>query len=106
MSSQYILLLGFILLSSVLWAQRDGNSQRNGKKPKGSGTIYGNVISDGEALSYASVSLFKMRDSSLVNGIISDEKGRFELKEVPYGNYYLSISFIGFEKKVIELTGL
>ena len=45
------------------------------KETKNPGSIYGNVVSNGEAMAYASVSLFKEKDSSLVSGIITDDRG-------------------------------
>ena len=51
------------------------------------------------ALPYVNITLKKRTDSSFVTGSISNEQGRFTLAEVPSGNYYLELSYTGFETK-------
>jgi outer membrane receptor protein involved in Fe transport len=72
------------------------------------GVINGKVI-DAETqkpIEYANVRLFSMSDSSLVTGTITSVDGVFTLKKIPVGEYYVEISFIGFEKlvKTISIT--
>ena len=50
---------------------------------------------------YVTISLFNVKDSTLVTGTISDEKGAFTLSKIKYGRYYLVLSFIGFDDKII-----
>lgn len=50
-------------------------------------------------LEFASISIYSERDSSLVNGTISDVSGAFTLEKIEPGNYYLKFSFIGFNTK-------
>ncbi|MFB6305751.1 MAG: carboxypeptidase-like regulatory domain-containing protein, partial [Flavobacteriales bacterium] len=59
-----------------------------------------------EPLPYASVSLHKIKDSSLVTGKASNKKGHFELK-APNGKYYLKIHFLSFQEKYkkIKVSG-
>jgi len=52
-------------------------------------------------LSYASIILFSQGDSSQVTGITTDDQGYFQLKDVPAGQYYAEISFMGFQKKIL-----
>jgi iron complex outermembrane receptor protein len=54
-----------------------------------------------EPLEFASIALYNSLDSSLINGSISDESGRFELNQIGLGNYFLIASFIGFQSKTI-----
>ncbi|MCZ4695078.1 TonB-dependent receptor [Ancylomarina euxinus] len=68
------------------------------------GTIKG-IVKDKDlktAVEYATVSVFRMADSSLVNGTITNDKGEFELKQLKPGKYYAEISFIGYNKKTIR----
>ncbi|MCF8380166.1 MAG: TonB-dependent receptor family protein [Bacteroidales bacterium] len=60
-----------------------------------------------EPLIAASLSLHKQADFSIISGTVTDTSGRFEFKSVPYGNYILEISFIGFysQQKEISLKG-
>ncbi len=75
-------------------------AQPRGQMPiKGNGIISG-FVWDGELshpIEYANVVLYRQRDSSMVNGTVTDERGRFTLTELPPGRYYLEVSFIGFK---------
>ncbi|WP_037441144.1 carboxypeptidase-like regulatory domain-containing protein, partial [Pedobacter antarcticus] len=44
----------------------------------------------------AGIFLFKVKDSVQVKAVMSDEKGGFELSDIPAGKYYVRISYIGF----------
>ena len=52
----------------------------------------------------ASVALLNT-DSILVTGTVSDDKGKFQLDNVSVGNYFVKLSFIGYETVNIPLTG-
>jgi len=53
-------------------------------------------------IEYASVAIFKSIDSSIVGGKITDDKGRFEIIQIPEGKYYMLIYFMGFSTKLID----
>ncbi len=69
------------------------------KMPK-VGVISGKVLDEktGNVIEYATLGLYRQRDSSLVTGSISDNQGVFSITELPYGMYYLEAGFLGFEK--------
>ena len=74
-----------------------------------SGTkIYGTVtIVANETLPYSNVTLFKAVDKCMEKGTITDENGVFAMENVAVGNYYLSVSVIGyktFKSEVFKLT--
>lgn len=50
-----------------------------------------------KAVSFASVSLMSLRDSSIVSGQLADEDGAFSLVGIPLGKYTLNIQFMGYE---------
>ncbi len=52
-------------------------------------------------LEYASVSLFRTEDSTLVTGILTDKNGEFILKNLRPEVYFLKIDFIGYRMKEI-----
>lgn len=81
---------------SSAFAQR-GRSGTKASKSK-SYPIVGKVVhaEGNKALEYATVSLFRQADSSVVTGIVTNAKGIFEL-EAPAGTYFLTVSFLGFE---------
>ncbi|MCF8261911.1 MAG: TonB-dependent receptor [Melioribacteraceae bacterium] len=53
-------------------------------------------------LEFANVILFNQTDSSQVKGTVSDRNGKFEITNIPTGNYYLKLSYIGFESEIID----
>ncbi len=68
------------------------------------GTIKGLVYDSftEQPLEYATVTLFKASDNSLVTGTISDENGFFRLTDIDYDVFRLEVTFIGYETKVID----
>lgn len=50
-----------------------------------------------EPLKGASVLLFSLPDSTMVAGTTSKAEGKFQIKDIPAGKYYLQVSFIGFD---------
>ncbi|MCH2023596.1 MAG: TonB-dependent receptor family protein [Saprospiraceae bacterium] len=59
-----------------------------------SGIVYDSISK--KPLEFAMVSVYKMRDSSLVGGIITDRKGRFEIEKLPLGRHRVEISYLGY----------
>ena len=75
--------LGIFLLSFV----QLGMSQNS---------INGIVRSKEEGISYANVIVFNSTDSTLVKGSISNEKGYFEINNLPDGNFFVEASMMGY----------
>ena len=50
-------------------------------------------------LQYSTVSLIDKQTEKTVNGSIADEKGSFEIRNIPYGNYKITVGFIGYQKR-------
>ncbi|MDE6288161.1 MAG: carboxypeptidase-like regulatory domain-containing protein, partial [Muribaculaceae bacterium] len=63
-------------------------------------TISG-VVTDltGEPLPAASVRLLSQRDSTLVNGTVSDSDGHFSLPDLRRGRYLVEVSYVGYNAK-------
>lgn len=51
----------------------------------------------GEKMQYVNVAVLSSKDSSLVNGVITDAKGKFEIKALSLGTYIVRFSFIGYK---------
>src|SRR6476661_4214369 len=49
-------------------------------------------------LDYASVSLLKGKDSSLVKTAFSDQDGKYQFELLPQGEYVVSATMVGFKK--------
>jgi outer membrane receptor protein involved in Fe transport len=89
-----LLLLTFIALLGSLKA---GNYTPD---PKG-GTIKGKVVdsASNKPMEYVNVAVYITADSSLVTGTITTEQGEFRIDKLPHGEYYINVSFLGFDKK-------
>ena len=68
-------------------------------------TIRGRIVdgSSQKPLDFVNVVLIKDTDVVPAAGVVSDEKGRFELPRIPNGNYLLRISFVGYNTIEIPL---
>ena len=74
-------------------------------------TILGAVTdSIGLGLPAASIALMQAQDSVLSSFAITDNEGRFEIKNIPAGNYLLQITYIGYDTEwkpinIVENSG-
>jgi outer membrane receptor protein involved in Fe transport len=68
------------------------------------GQIEGQVVDSqtNTPVEYANVAVFNASDSSLITGSITSMEGEFDLNNLPLGEYFLRIQFIGYETKMIE----
>jgi len=51
---------------------------------------------------FATVALYNQKDSSVVKAESTDDKGKFSLKGIKDGDYYLEASMLGFDSKIIN----
>lgn len=62
-------------------------------------SISGNVQGeDGSKIEYATLTLMKLPDSSLVKGTLTDSLGRYEFRNISFGKYFISAFSVGFTK--------
>src|SRR5687767_14282090 len=93
----------FIFLTCVLLSTLVFSQDKNGKI---SGIITDEVQ---KPLQSASVSLLRAKDSALVKIAVTDKEGRYEFDKLVEGNYLLSVTSIGFQKRVgqsLEITAV
>lgn len=58
-----------------------------------------------EAIPYASVAIYHAKDSTLVTGALSADNGSFAIGKLPFGKFYIVISFVGYtNQKVKNIT--
>lgn len=71
---------------------------------KGNGTIRGMVTDskNNTPLASADISLIRLKDSSIVKGTNTDEKGMFVLEEIPFGKYNILVRMIGYKASSIS----
>lgn len=58
------------------------------------------VDENSNPISFANIALYEQADSLLVKGDVSDDSGKF-LIQADAGNYYIRITFISFQEKII-----
>lgn len=64
----------------------------------------GTVIDDQRSpVFFATVALYNQADSSFVQSASSDDEGKFEIKKIKDGDYYLEVSMLGFQKSIQTL---
>lgn len=68
------------------------------------GKITGEVIDSQEnvPMEFANVVVFSSTDSAQVTGTVTNQNGIFETDKIRPGSYYASISYIGFDEKIIN----
>jgi outer membrane receptor protein involved in Fe transport len=86
---RYLFIICFFLYFGSIEAQ----NQRTGKV---SGTIIDKM--SGNVLEFATVVIKGRNDSTIVQGSVTDKNGRFRLDNIPFGDYKVTVSFIGFDK--------
>ncbi len=81
-----LLALGLTLLCTCVRAQQNAT-----------GTVSGDLVdeSTGDPLGFANVAIYNEADS-LVAGATTDLDGRYEIVNLPYGNYRMELSFLGY----------
>ncbi|MFW2347347.1 MAG: carboxypeptidase regulatory-like domain-containing protein, partial [Wenyingzhuangia sp.] len=69
----------------------------------GSAQITGRLVDkeSNAALEYATATLYN-QDGSINTGVITDKNGKFVLAGLPSGNYFLEMSFMGYESLKID----
>lgn len=81
-----------------------------GQQSKIKGKITGELVDSlsSQSVGFATIVLMKAGKTKEVNGVLSEDNGKFKLAEVKMGKYDAHISFLGYNDKIIkdiELTG-
>ena len=72
------------------------------------GEIFGNIKDSltEKAVAYATVIALRQPGDRMVGGVVTTDNGSFSIPDVPYGEYKLKISFVGYDTKFIESVEL
>jgi len=103
-----VLLTLFLFSSFISNAQNKPKDKSNDKPnisgPPAIGVIKGEIEDSlsGDPVEYANIILYKAKDSTMLTGTITNEKGQFSLTKIPLGRYYLVASFIGYKNNKIQ----
>ena len=73
-----------------------GATNTKKEAPKFKGNISGRIksSSEKEALEFATVSLSNSKTNSIIEGTITDVRGKFYFQDIPVGEYNIKIKFI------------
>lgn len=96
MKTKYVFLLIFFLFINSTGILNAGPENRKG--------VIKAVIRDAATntpIEYANVTIHNSKDSTFIGGTVSDRKGELEFSNLSEGKYYVKISYIGYEKKLI-----
>lgn len=99
---KYFLSFAFLFGIVLMYAQIPGDPAGTSLRKKGIGKITGKVLDTegGSGVEFATISLFLKEE--LIDGTITDNDGKFALNELIDGNYTLEISFLGYDKIVVD----
>ena len=109
-----ILFFALIIPFFTLAQERGGGSGsykgsgKDNSKDYIKGNISGKIVDSktGEILEYANISLTNIKWDKIIEGTISDAKGRFSMNKIRTGSYKISVSYLGYEMQSVnfELT--
>ncbi|PSL46438.1 outer membrane receptor protein involved in Fe transport [Chitinophaga niastensis] len=118
MKKCYAVITGLLLWQAHTFAQtpkakapqqQQGQGQQARPNMPQIGHLYGKLIDakTGKPIEYGSVTLLKLRDSSLVTGMLTKANGDFSLENLPFGPLILRINFMGYTsmQKKVTITG-
>lgn len=99
-----LLVIGFTFSVMEINAQRPSGPPQGVRSQAGPKTGYGKfsgVVKDaeGEVVPYATIKLLSGKEKKLVNGAIAGEDGKWVIRNVPEGDFHVTISFIGYKTK-------
>lgn len=57
-----------------------------------------------EKLPYVTIAVLQVKDSSIINGGITNDDGVFSIDNIKYGNYILQYSFVGYKESYKNIT--
>ena len=91
---KFILAISMVFFTVLAFGQTD------------TGKVIGTVKANAKLLEAATVSLLNAQDSSIVKMSVTDKNGKFEMVNIAFGKYLLSMSAVGYDKKVNEIFEL
>ncbi|MDB5131363.1 MAG: TonB-dependent receptor, partial [Mucilaginibacter sp.] len=87
----YFTLLLLLISAATLFAQTVNSPA----------TVSGALLNEqGKPLDYATVSLLKAQDSSMVKGTLSSQSGTYAFEHIKPGSYIIKATVVGYEKSV------
>lgn len=102
---KYLLGMLLVILATTLGVQAQPEP---GGQPNTNGIISGKLVeaSTGAPLEFVTIALFRLRDSSLVGGGVTDAKGLFNIEGLPFGRFRLTAEFMGYNTYSMDSIAL
>jgi outer membrane receptor protein involved in Fe transport len=99
----FVLTLISVLPGTIISQNKSGNGGFQ-KTDENTCAVYGTVIDKNtrNPIEYANIVVLRIKDSTMINGTVSDKKGRFRIEKLPYGQLYVKVNFIGYSTKKIK----
>ncbi len=105
-----IILIALILPFLTIAQEKSGGGSnfkgfgKDNSKDYIKGNISGKIVDSktGKALEYTNISLTNTRWEKVIEGTITDSKGRFFINKIRSGKYKISVSYLGYEVKHVE----
>ena len=63
------------------------------------GTVKGKIkdLSTDETMQFVNITVTQAGETKMLKGAITDEAGNFSIAQLPYGDYQLNVSFMGYK---------
>ena len=99
-----LLIIAIISFSINAQAQFPGGGFGK-KKATIKGFIAGSLVDSttNQSVAYATIVLKKEGSDKEINGVLSEDDGKFKMTDVPAAKYEMYISFLGYNEKVIQV---
>lgn len=97
------IIICFVFIQSAVFSQ--GQLRRQGNfTPSPIGTITGILIDSltQKPIEYGNVVIFSKKDSSIVNGAVTDNSGGFTINNLMPGMYWASLTYIGYSRAIVD----
>ncbi len=81
-----------------------GSGRGQGMSEARIGSLKGVVVDQqtGAPVPFANIVLYRLKDSTIVDGTISSEEGVFNISALPFGAFYLQIQYVGYPAYTID----
>ena len=96
----FVFFFALCLTAQVSFSQAPTRGNSQGNMPMDA-KVTGTIIDadNNQGVEYASVAIYKQKDSTLIKGVMSTTNGKFVLDNLPYGKFYIEINFVGYKKQ-------
>ncbi len=99
-----VIFLTAIAITAFPQERMQGQSGQNFDMSNFNGIVTGKVIDslDKTGVEFANIAIYRMRDSSLVTGTLTDASGSFIVEKLMPGRYYMDVKYIGYQTRRVD----